>query len=176
MRESSELWESGVFTLTIGVLLISILLAIHRTEKRRAFWPGFALCGSIYLALTLVPSIESRLITTKAFAYLDSGALDVYSKFVRAGGTVSGHQNEHTIEAPFQGIIVKRRLEDGSLTKYYSALFGGGSAKSMNVVRIGHSLFALLAGWLGGQLSRRLCRPSRMDEPSTYVDVEGNTP
>jgi hypothetical protein len=46
VRESSDLWESGVFTLTLGVLLISILLAIHRIEKRRAFWMGSALFGS----------------------------------------------------------------------------------------------------------------------------------
>ena len=36
---------------------------------------GFALFGWIYLGLSLVPSIESRLITTKALAYLDSKVL-----------------------------------------------------------------------------------------------------
>ena len=72
LRESSELWESGLFTLTLGVLLISILLCIHRVGKRRAFWLGFAFFGWIYLALTVVPSMESRLITTKALGYLDS--------------------------------------------------------------------------------------------------------
>ena len=72
LRESSDLWESGVFTLMLAALLISILLAVHRTESRRAFWIGFALFGWIYLGLSLVPSIESRLITTKALAYLDS--------------------------------------------------------------------------------------------------------
>ena len=72
LREASDLWESGVFTLTLAALLISILLAIHRTEKRRAFWLGFAVFGSAYLGLSLVPSIEPRLITTKVLAYLDS--------------------------------------------------------------------------------------------------------
>ena len=72
LRESSDLWESGVFTLMLAALLISILLAVHRTESKRAFWIGFALFGWIYLGLSLVPSIESRLITTKALAYLDS--------------------------------------------------------------------------------------------------------
>ena len=76
LEESSDLWESGVFTLTLAALLISILLAVHRTESRRAFWIGFALFGWIYLGLSLVPSIESRLITTKAFAYLDSKLAD----------------------------------------------------------------------------------------------------
>jgi hypothetical protein len=57
LREAIDLWEFGIFTLMLGVLLISILLAIHRTEKRRAFWLGFALFGWIYLGLSLVPSI-----------------------------------------------------------------------------------------------------------------------
>src|SRR5271155_1264821 len=72
LRESSDLWESGIFTVTLGILLISILLAVHRFESKRAFWLGFALFGWGYMALTLTPSIESRLITTKALAYLDS--------------------------------------------------------------------------------------------------------
>ena len=72
LRESNETWNSGVFTLTLAALLISILLAVHRTESRRAFWIGFALFGWIYLGLSLVPSIEYRLLTTKGLAYLDS--------------------------------------------------------------------------------------------------------
>ena len=36
------------------------------------FWLGFAVCGWIYMGLSVVPSIESRLVTTKALAYLDS--------------------------------------------------------------------------------------------------------
>ena len=59
LREASDLWESGIFTLTLGVLLISILLTVHQNEKRRAFSLGFALFGWIYLVLSLVPSIES---------------------------------------------------------------------------------------------------------------------
>ena len=82
LRESSELWESGVFTLTLAALLISILLAIHRTEKRRAFCWDSLLFGSIYLGLSLVPSIESRLITTRGLAYLDS-------KMPRSNPTIS---------------------------------------------------------------------------------------
>ncbi len=39
------------------VLLISILLAVHRTDAKRTFWLGIALFGSAYLGLSLVPSI-----------------------------------------------------------------------------------------------------------------------
>jgi hypothetical protein len=72
LREAIEIWDSGFFTLTLVALLISIFLVIYRTESKRAFWLGFALFGAAYLGLSLVPPIESRLITTKALAYIDS--------------------------------------------------------------------------------------------------------
>jgi hypothetical protein len=172
LRESNESWDSSVFSITLCVLFISILLAIHRLGSRRAFWIGFALFGWTYLGLALVPSIESRLITTKALAYLDSGVQDAFSNTVQAGRTFSGSPKEHTIKAPFQGIILKSRKQDGALTSHYSALLGGASGRTRNFVRIGHSLFTLLVAWLGGQLSRRLSRTSRLSEPST-VDSEG---
>ena len=46
-------------------------------------------------------------------------------------------------------------------------LLGGWAGTTENFVRIGHSLLALLAGWLGGLLSRRLWRASRPPEPET---------
>ena len=56
-RESNETWDSNIFSLTLGMLTISILVAIHRTEKRRAFWLGFARFGSAYLGLSQFLSI-----------------------------------------------------------------------------------------------------------------------
>ena len=55
LKESSDLWESGIFSVTLVVLLASILLAVHRTESSRAFWIGFALFGLGYLGLSLRP-------------------------------------------------------------------------------------------------------------------------
>jgi hypothetical protein len=72
LRESADLWESGVFTLTLAILRVSILLAFHRTQSTRTLWIGFSVFGWIYLGLSLVPSIEYRLLMTMALAYLDS--------------------------------------------------------------------------------------------------------
>jgi len=72
LRQASPIWDGGILSVTIGALLVSILLAVHRAEVKRAFWLGFALFGSTYLLLTLVPSVESRLLTTKALVFLDS--------------------------------------------------------------------------------------------------------
>ncbi len=178
LRESNDLWDSAVFSVTLGMLLISILLAVHRTEKRRAFWLGFAQFGWIYLALTLIPSVESRLITTKALAYLDSkvpGRATLYT--VINGGIGSGTVHYQVSNGTFTTSGIQAiTAEQGQMWRLgvtTGKLLGGWTGTTENFVRIGHSLFALLVGWFGGQLSRRLCRSLRSSEPSTAVDVEG---
>ena len=69
LRVPTDGWDGGVFGVTPTVLLISVLLAAHRTERRRAFWIGFALFGWAYLLVSQIPPIEARLPTTKALAY-----------------------------------------------------------------------------------------------------------
>ncbi len=181
LRESSDLWDSGLFSLTLGVPLISVLLAIHSTESRRAFWLGFAVFGWIYLGLTLVPHVESRLITTRALTQLDSkvpGRSLKIARVLHSGSWIlgSGSPGNQVQNVAFtiggnrlaiarKGVV---RLWDATTGK----LLGGWTGTTANFVRIGHSLFALLVGWFGGHLSCRLCRTSRSSEPSTAVHVE----
>jgi hypothetical protein len=176
LRESSDLWDNGVFTLTNGVLLISILLAVHRTEPRRAFWIGFALFGWVYLGLTFVPSIESRLITTKALAYLDSKVPGRSTVLYHVINTGTGSRTvTHQVTWAVGGIRTATagqgqvRVWDVATGK----LLSGRSGTTENFIRIGRSLFALLVGWLGGQLSLRLCRVPSDPEPSAAVEAQG---
>jgi len=163
LRESNDLWDSSIFSITLGVLLISILLAIHRTEKRRAFWIGFALFGSAYLWLSLFPSIESRLITTRVLAFLDS------------------NMPRSNAEALYDLLVANNSqpnalyLDNGNggwikdLTAAAGLVGPGGTTE--NFVRIGHSLLALMAAFVGGQLSRHLFAKDR--EPnSTSVNPQ----
>jgi hypothetical protein len=143
LRESNEIWDRSVLSLTLAVLLISILLAVHRTEKRRAFWLGFALFGSAYLGLSLVPSIEPRLITTKALAYLDS-------KMPRSIPAGLGYF-EYS-----DSTLLDLTSAPGSNTVWLLNSLAGSSGSTEHFVRIGHSLLALIAALLGGQLSRYL--------------------
>src|SRR5262249_50191005 len=156
-----------IFTMTLTVLLISILLAIHRSDAGRAFWIGFALFGTTYLALSLVPSIESRLITAKALTYLDPnvpGRTQSFFKiqFTATGSGTPGNQVQAVAFSP-DG----RQLATSSLgtVKLWDAatgrLLGGWAGTTENFVRIGHSLLALIAAWVGGLLSRHLGRGSQ---------------
>ena len=179
LRESNDLWDSGVFTLTIGVLLISILLAVHRIDSRRAFWIGFALFGWAYLGLSLVPSIESRLITTKALAYLDSKVPGRSMVLYHVINTRTGPGTGNDRVTWAVGGIRTATAGQGQVMLWDAAtgkLLSGWSGTTENFIRIGHSLFALLAAWIGGQLSRRLYQSQRSSGPTSAVVLEGMAP
>jgi hypothetical protein len=178
LRESNEVWDSGVVTLTLGVLLVSILLAVHRTERRRAFWLGFALFGGVYLAVSQVPSIESRLITTKALAFLESKlserpivisgrVWDTWSRNLRQNNqtSIAFSPRGNRVASGSQGIIRVWDVSGGNP-------LGTGSGTTENFVRIGHSLLALIFAFVGGRLScylhsRNPGSRSRLPNPET---------
>jgi hypothetical protein len=149
LRESNEIWDGGIFTLALVILLTSVLLAVHRTEERRAFWLGFALFGAVYLGLSLVPPIGSRLITTRALAYIDSKVPGRPQNFFKVQ-TVAFSPDGRRIAT---SSLNEARLWDVTTGR----LLGGWAGTTENFVRIGHSLFALIVAFLGGQLSRHLC-------------------
>jgi hypothetical protein len=178
LRESNEAWDSCIFTLTLVILLTSVLLAVHRTEKRRAYWLGFALFGAAYLGLSLVPPVESRLITSKALAFIDSKV----PRSIPAGFAYFDYDNDGKMDlyvvnnsqpnalyldkgnGTFQDVTATvgsnpGNQATGSGTFYLSAgrlLVRGSVGTTENFVRIGHSLLAQIAVVVGGQLSRCL--------------------
>jgi hypothetical protein len=163
-------------------MLISILFAVHRTESRQAFWIGFALFGWIYVGVSLVPSIKSRLMTTKALTFLDSKVpgRSIEGFTVRLAEVVSEAPMKQHQSLAFTAAGNQLAVFGQSQVRLWDAatgrLLGGWSGTTENFVRIGHSLFALLAGWFGGLLSRRLCRSSKPPEVSTAVDAGGTAP
>jgi hypothetical protein len=170
LRDSNELWESSLFSISLGVLLVSILLAIHRAAKQRAFWLGFALFGSAYLALSLVQSIESRLITTKALAYLDSQGPDrsiVYLRRVWDTWSSKPTQNKQSIPSTSSAFSLQgNRAISGYRFVAGDGMFprgfpGAASASTMIIIRIVHSILTMMAALTGGLLSRHLYAKER---------------
>jgi hypothetical protein len=161
LREANDLWDSVVLSAAAGVLLVSVLLVIHRKAEKRAFWAGFALFGWGYVGLTLMPSIEPRLLTTQALAYLDSKApgrpLNITGQAWGGIGTTSSPPG-YIAFSP-QGNLVAGTMNPGPIRIWNATtgkLLWSGGGTTENFMRIGHSLCALILSWLGGKLSRLL--------------------
>ena len=182
LRESNQIWDSSVFSITLGTLFMSILLTIYRLGPKRAFWLGFALAGWTYLGFTLVPSIESRLITTKTLTYLDSkvprslmarlgyfesidsdndGTTDLYVVNSQTHALVVDKGNGAIAgSTPNAGSNSANNRTSGSgwllLLNSVGRWMRGPVGSPENFVRIGHSLLALVIAVIGGQVSRHL--------------------
>jgi hypothetical protein len=162
LRESNGIWDSGVFTLVLAILLTSVLLAIHRTEERRAFWLGFALFGAAYLGLSLVPPIESRLITTRALGHIASKM----PRSMPAGFAYFDYDNDGDMDLYFvnqaQPKVLYVNRGNGTFEDVTSGKpLRGSTGTAENFVRIGHSLLALIAAIVGGRLSGHLYARNR---------------
>ena len=151
LTASTAIWDSIVFSATLLILTAAILLAVH---GRRAFWLGFALFGWAYLVSSLIPSVESRLLTTKGLAYIDAKTANRQSLPVAVAFSGNGHSVGD--------------LDDGSI-RIWDAQTGKPIPRPIgsfaNFCRIGHSLVALLAGLIGGFMGtwlhgRSVSRPS----------------
>ena len=186
LRESTDVWDNAVFGGTLAMLMLAILLAVHRMERRRAFWLGFSLFGAIYLAASLVPAIESRLLTTQALVKIDEMVPRPKSfaiTFTTTGGTtgpstsldklqaVAFSADGSTLAAQSNGKFRLWSLGNGRFLR-------SSNGSSENFKTIGHSLFALLIAFAGGHLSRFLharnraeTSPDATSEPSTPPDL-----
>lgn len=74
LRYASKLWASTVFTLTLGILFVGLLLAVYRRAEARAFWVGFSLLGWGYLLMVFGPwfrsAVHNLLLTTRMLDYI----------------------------------------------------------------------------------------------------------
>ena len=169
LKEASDRWEQGVFNLTLLALITAVLLAIHRTGARRAFWLGFALFGGCYLGFSSIPPIESRLVTSQGLSYLHSKLPGQPAQTVALWITTNSPAG--TTNAPTKTLRVTTdatgsgrvwALSSGSLLSTWGS-------STENFVKIGHSLVALVLAWIGALLSRWLSRASQQAEGASQV-------
>jgi hypothetical protein len=159
LREASAIWESAVFSVVLGAVLLSIVRAIQSTAGRHAFWLGFAICGGLYLWSSVIPAIEFRLVTTHALLYLDSklpARAGLYEQLIGGpGGFVQQAGFDWIVTDPVQPTIWNVTNGPGALwASQNGVLVPVLNIRSAMFVHIGHSLLAVIAGCVGGSLSR----------------------
>jgi hypothetical protein len=179
LREASDIWDSAVFSLVQGTVLLSILRAIHGTGGGRAFWLGFAICGGAYLWLSVMPLFEFRLVTTHALLYVDSklpGRPGLYEQLIGgAGGYVQQTAFDPVFADTPQPTILNVTNRPWALWTAQSAPLPLHS-KTVMFIRIGHSLLAVIAGCVGGSFSVYwYARQQRVPVPSAPVPASDST-
>lgn len=161
LRSASQLWASLMYTVALGTLTVSVLASVYRRGRRRAFWVGFSACGWTYVVLCFAPWFE----TTVGASLVTTAALDfLYARFRPAA---SSGMNESTfwltadgvgaITGPDSTAPSDLWLDDGWATGTEGKLWSTVVLSSGRYRKIGHSMFALLAAFLGGSVSLWLC-------------------
>jgi hypothetical protein len=179
LREATNPWDSGVFGVILMTLLTSVLLAIHREADRRAYWIGFALFGWAYLSMSLIPSVEARLPTTRMLAIQWENLPrrevlwedDLTLTNVRSFDVKSIAPATPAAPNPATGWdIVVYNATGSSPNTYIKRLVALPGDSAGNFVRIGHSLLAPIFALVGGWLSRRLYASSHRDHRNDRLD------
>jgi hypothetical protein len=169
MRPSVYL-ASVIFTATLVALLVAILGAVGRTGSARVFWIGFALAGSGYLWAAHWADEESYAVSTD-WRLQTTGPL-ITTKLLRlAHGAIHPAPDGYVPPPAAQGYPGGGGMFSVPSESTLGPVFGqmGGGFGSPNpliaaaaayeterdaFLRIGHSLWALLFAYLGGQLAR----------------------
>jgi hypothetical protein len=133
LRNANEWWASTLPLVALVAVGAGVLGAIILRGAEQYWWLGFALFSGSYLALAIGPwqsdTIQPQLGTTHLLNYL-------HAKLA------SPQLDTNVIAAPFQGFVLKR--SSGSATYLVVAT---------PFQRVGHCLFALLAGLAGGTIA-----------------------
>jgi hypothetical protein len=85
-----------MFTATIGILALAVLLAVAHQGNSRHFWKGFAICGWIYFFFAFAPMVYSG----DAPHFLPEVLLNDIYLSATTGETYFIHELSKSIQAP----------------------------------------------------------------------------
>jgi hypothetical protein len=153
LRNANDWWADMILLITLAAVGVAVLGAIILQGRDRCWWLGFVVFSGGYLALTFssVVSMEigSRLVTTRAFGFLHSQATAdssfeiLWQQHARALTYIDTLKARNRRPGDPEFDLTMIRI--GNLETQLS-----GAANRGAFVRIGHCLFALLAGLIGG--------------------------
>lgn len=160
LRHASPAVDRTVFSATLTALGLATLLAMHHRGKERAFWTGVALLGGLYLMASNSPEMEPRLITSRLVVEL---ARHTHFEIETIGSiTIRVDRLGDAITPPpntLEGFMLERM--GGPNPKFADRWFGTFPADTVSIQRVGHSLFAWIAGGIGGLFARTWWASSR---------------
>jgi hypothetical protein len=197
LRGANQYWAGGLVLAVLGLLGYATLASVHRQGKARAAWLGFlVLGGGYFLAVKVLPAQESGwLPTSQLLSYVERqviGANAITVNFTPAGtvtttatsviqmgstpvtpaspGTPGGNFVIYSSPNNTAGNLRLWNAQNPSGTPW--APFLPGAANGDAFRSVGHSLFALLAGWIGVIVSKRMLRDRSPETGDSLLPTE----
>lgn len=187
LASPSALWVSAVVSLNLALLVLALIRAVyHREPLRRAFWGGFLAAGLVYLLASRLPwfgesGLGEELATTAfldiAYAQIEPSTpppptpapgmmmMGGYGSMMSGTGMMSGGMmgmGGGTAPTPGPPPTRWSVWTQPDRATVHLPVSGPGPASNWSLpktfARIGHSLFSLLCGIMGGSLARRYRR------------------
>jgi hypothetical protein len=163
LRNANAFWATVLTIVALASVCGAVLGASLLPGRERAWWLGFAVLGGVYLLVSLSP-LRYRLGTTHLLEYVQAKVEDIpiatfeISRFERDSVlfrivTTLGEVREQTVDNRVytathgQGLLVSMAPPN----RWRSLLPGAANFDAFQSV--GHSLFALLAGLVGGMVA-----------------------
>lgn len=168
LRNASDAWAAAMLGLVVLVLASAILLAVFRSDSRRAFWIGFATFGWLYVLLLAFgwsldpnngadnPLRPYNFVTTRisnaCYHWLYDAA---FAKYYSAQQSSMGGMSGGMMGSGMGGM--------GPMTGYGSGMMPGSGTMPMpapppgpaqhEFANVAHSLWTILLAMLGGCLA-----------------------
>jgi hypothetical protein len=134
LRNANELWAGTMPLVALAATGTAVLGAVILRGRERFWWLGFALFSGGYLTLALGPwqsdTFQPQLGTTQLLNFVQA----------KLGGV---QLDTNVAPAPFQGFVLKRSAGPPTVLVVTITPFQ----------RVGHSLFAMVAGVGGGMIA-----------------------
>ncbi len=161
---ANDLWRQTIITATVAALVIATLAAVIWQSQSRVFALGFALTGWIYLVLVFVSAFGLRddLLTDKVVTWLFATIHGEQTSQQQSVQSVAFSPDGTRLATGSYDATI--RFWDVSTGQAVSANAGGQKVDAKNFADIGHSLWVIIVGSLGGVVAGILARLKRQDE------------
>ncbi len=155
LRTPTPLWANAWFSVALASLVLAVPAAVYRRGQERAFWVGFAAAGWVYFVLALAPWFQTEV----GFQLLTTTILDVMAPYVVQKEyllrTYIGAFNPPSAPVqptPWQAWNLPEfpPANPWRMVGYVPLLCPG------LYLRIGHAVFCVVVGFLGGEAVRFL--------------------
>jgi hypothetical protein len=185
LRNADDYWAGGMLLGTAALIGVASLGAVYHSGRPRAGRLGFTVFGGGYFALAFLGLSEQNLAkmpTTWLLTYVHQRVAPPLTLAVTLTGTAPGQMGQGTIltsnvtPGPLANTVtttttsqfaVASGTSRGTSARWRALLPGAANYEAFSIV--GHCLFALLAGLLGGTIAvgfwRRSQRAERVPPP-----------